>query len=166
MLNGNSISRNLSPASEQQQPFVIHHDLSHDQSHVSLEGAPVPSVITIIRRPELRTPSELAEDEDLREILEQIEADVPRIQSIGRSASTSRRFPRQERNKRDDAPTAPKRKRRPSNRSNRTEPPMAVRTGSDDQSFNCAGRVQGGFYADVPSGCRKFHICGLGKKNR
>ena len=36
----------------------------------------------------------------------------------------------------------------------------------DEASFSCVGRVQGGFYADVESGCRRFHICGLGKKNR
>jgi len=36
----------------------------------------------------------------------------------------------------------------------------------DGSHFDCTGRIMGGFYADVQNGCRQFHICGLGKKNR
>ena len=29
-----------------------------------------------------------------------------------------------------------------------------------ETSFSCAGRVVGGYYADVEAGCQMFHVCG------
>ena len=33
-------------------------------------------------------------------------------------------------------------------------------------AFSCAGRVDGGYYADLAAGCQSFHICARAKKNR
>ena len=31
--------------------------------------------------------------------------------------------------------------------------------------FSCEGKVIGGYYADVESGCQMFHVCTLGQKS-
>lgn len=32
--------------------------------------------------------------------------------------------------------------------------------------FSCEGKVIGGYYADVETGCQMFHVCTLGQKGK
>jgi len=33
-----------------------------------------------------------------------------------------------------------------------------------DTNFSCEGKVIGGYYADVETGCQMFHVCTIGQK--
>ena len=136
--------------------------------------------------PQPRRPSEIAEDEDVLRLLGQIEADVPRIPLFVKSSSGSRGnnvfVPRVRR----DADVVVVASSTPGPRRNRTRKPgtgrrpnssTTLRYASESQipaaipvddkgPFTCIGRINGGFYADVSSGCRRFYTCGVGKKNR
>ena len=35
---------------------------------------------------------------------------------------------------------------------------------TESTAFSCEGKVIGGYYADVESGCQMFHVCTLGQK--
>lgn len=117
-------------------------------------------------------------EEDVFDILFQIEADVQRIRPSQRIRRSDPATPTDA----GDAAQSPVRtstlrpmrkkivrQGRPRNAT--TTPPTAGVVTSptyDDikSNFSCAGRVIGGLYADVESGCRLFHICAQGKKNR
>ena len=128
--------------------------------------------------PQQRPLGRTEEDVDLVKLLDQIEGDVPRIPSAHGAKQQARPgnvfVPRFKRQKSNDSERRNKTRRTGQRRSNRTRQttsstraPSHLSTDEiDEASFSCVGRVQGGFYADVDSGCRRFHICGLGKKNR
>lgn len=137
---------------------------------------------SLARRPDERAASQIAEDEDVLRLLGQIEADVPRIPSKNRNLFA----PRIRRNVVTTTTTvqpslAPRRNRtrRPGGRrpvgsgysttlpTAETQTELASPIPVDDKGpFTCTGRITGGFYADISSGCRRFYICGVGKKNR
>lgn len=133
--------------------------------------------------PPARRPSDIAEDEDVLRLLGQIEADVPRIPFFGKSSSGSRSVfhPRIRRDTVESSSSTAGPRR------NRTRRPGTGRRGYNSTTlrystetvstpspipvdntgpFTCIGRINGGFYADVSSGCRRFYTCGVGKKNR
>lgn len=130
--------------------------------------------------PQQRPTGRTQEDVDVLKLLDQIEGDVPRIPSTHgakqqQPARSNNVFiPRFKREASDDSATRRNKTRRTGQRrSNRTRlqppttsAPIPSLEEIDEASFSCVGRVQGGFYADLTSGCRRFHICGLGKKNR
>ncbi len=33
-----------------------------------------------------------------------------------------------------------------------------------DTNFSCDGKVIGGYYADIETGCQMFHVCTIGQK--
>ncbi|KAG8239423.1 hypothetical protein J437_LFUL017953, partial [Ladona fulva] len=33
-----------------------------------------------------------------------------------------------------------------------------------ETNFSCEGKVIGGYYADVETGCQMFHVCTIGQK--
>lgn len=35
-----------------------------------------------------------------------------------------------------------------------------------DTNFSCDGKVIGGYYADVETGCQMFHVCTIGQKGK
>ena len=167
--------------------MILHQEFEGHHSQPPAELAHISEATTteVFRRQEVRPAIEIAADEDVARILGQIEADVPRIPSFGKSASGGRSssvfVPRIRRDVvTETTTTAPPRRnrtRRPGQRRGnysttlptaqqvRTE--MASPVPADDTGpFTCVGRIVGGFYADVSSGCRRFFICGVGKKNR
>ena len=119
------------------------------------------------------------EEKDILELLEQIEADVPRIPSF-----KSRTFRRDVSASLAAVPAAPEsvrmrgRRRRIGARRRpidsvpvtTTAPPAtemaATEVAPPVTSFSCTGRIVGGLYADVEAHCTVFHICAQGKKNR
>lgn len=166
----------LSASSSTLSPQLIH----FTSSPLPTELQPEPET------PQPRRPSEIAEDEDVLRLLGQIEADVPRIPLFVKSSSGSRGnnvfVPRVRR----DADVVVVASSTPGPRRNRTRKPgtgrrpnssTTLRYASESQipaaipvddkgPFTCIGRINGGFYADVSSGCRRFYTCGVGKKNR
>lgn len=134
-----------------------------------------------------RSPTEVAEDEDVLRLLGQIEADVPRIQKPYSAKSSSSSLlanrnsvflPRIRRDTIVEMMAKPRRNRTRSGTGRRvtttTQPTVVVSTvltaspapADDNGPFTCVGRIIGGFYADISSGCRRFYTCSLGKKNR
>jgi hypothetical protein len=124
------------------------------------------------------------EEKDILELLEQIEADVPRIPSF-----KSRTFRRDVSAALAAVPASPEsvrmrgRRRRIGARRRpidsvpvTTTAPPATELATTEvappvtdfpvTSFSCAGRIVGGLYADVEAHCNVFHICAQGKKNR
>ncbi|XP_046440723.1 mucin-5AC-like isoform X2 [Daphnia pulex] len=169
------------PQNELSAPSTLAPPLIHSSPTTAPEFQPAQEI------PQPRLPSEIAEDEDVLRLLGQIEADVPRIPSFGKSSGGSRANVFVPRVRREDAVTSST----PGPRRNRTRKPGTGRRGNnpttlrytsetqtgivstpaaitvDDKGpFTCIGRINGGFYADVSSGCRRFYTCGVGKKNR
>lgn len=35
-----------------------------------------------------------------------------------------------------------------------------------ETNFSCDGKVIGGYYADVETGCQMFHVCTIGQKGK
>lgn len=46
----------------------------------------------------------------------------------------------------------------------RTQQMMQFQPVAQSTTFTCEGKVFGGYYADVESGCQMFHVCTLGQK--
>ncbi|KAI9550567.1 hypothetical protein GHT06_005069 [Daphnia sinensis] len=161
---------------------------SEQPNELSSSTLPPPphSTTELIEQPEAppRRPSDIAEDEDVLRLLGQIEADVPRIPFFGKSSSGNRNVfhPRIRRDAVEEYSSST-----PAPRRNRTRRPGTGRRGYSSTTlrystetastpspipvdntgpFTCIGRINGGFYADVSSGCRRFYTCGVGKKNR
>ncbi|XP_057373388.1 uncharacterized protein LOC130694335 [Daphnia carinata] len=156
---------------------------SEPPNELSSSTLPPPRSTTEVQ-PEVpsRRPSDIAEDEDVLRLLGQIEADVPRIPFFGKPSSGSRGafHPRIRRDAVEPSSTpTPKRNRtrRPGTGrrvynsttlryASETVPTPSPTPADNTGPFTCIGRINGGFYADVSSGCRRFYTCGVGKKNR
>lgn len=170
------------PTPEQQPVITKQEPENYYSEPVILEFVPVsqmpPAASSTSRRPDERAASDIAEDEDVLRLLGQIEADVPRIPSFSKSGG-SRNSVLVPRIRRDVIePTEPpkrNRTRRPGTRRPisttlptaqiQTEPASPIPV-DNKGPFTCTGRITGGFYADISSGCSRFFICGVGKKNR
>lgn len=163
-----------------------HHVLNSSPEFQPQSTTAEPAETTTSHQPDIRVrpQSDITDEEDVLSLLEQIKVDVPRIPSFTKSSSSHRNNIFVPRIRRDVVmePTTVSTPRR--NRTRKTgagrragysSTSSTVRTRSDiapstplgdKGAFSCAGRVTGGFYADVSSGCRRFFICTLGKKNR